>query len=144
MDIWGWIWIIIIIASLVAELSTAQMVSIWFTFGAVVALILDLANVSYVYQIITFLVIAILLIFSLRSIAIKYFNKNKSKTNLELIIGKRTKLLTDVSFDKPGTVKVNDVIWVAKSETETLNAGDLVEIVQIVGNSLFIKSVKGE
>ena len=56
--IYGWIWIAIIVAALIIEVLTDQLISIWFVPGAVIATILDFCDVALLWQILTVLILA--------------------------------------------------------------------------------------
>jgi membrane protein implicated in regulation of membrane protease activity len=70
-------------------------------------------------------------------------NKNKSATNANSLIGKDTTLLTPISFDNVGSVKVNGIVWTAIAENDMINieAGKVVSITAIQGNKLIVKEV---
>ena len=78
----------------------------------------------------------------------KLYKRNYSKANYRLntdsAIGKKYTLLTAVEFNKPGTIKVNDVIWGVTTEFqgEILDAGSIVEVLGQRGNTYIVKKVK--
>lgn len=78
----------------------------------------------------------------------KVYGKNYSGTNVRLnadaAIGKRYTLITPVEFNKPGSIKVNDVIWGVTTEFqgEILDAGSIVQVLAQRGNLYIVKKVK--
>ena len=87
--------------------------------------------------------VSLVLLLSLRKIALKILLKNTdTKTNANEVIGKKFKLLTDISEDA-GTIKINDVIWnVVSDNGKPIKKGTVVEIIEIKGNKYIVK--KGE
>ena len=138
---WIWIWLGIACASLIIELVTLQMVTIWFVPSAIIALILAACNVMVEIQVVVFIVLSLILILSLRKISLKFLLKTKAKTNSEALIGKKTKLLSPIKDGEGGTIKVNGIIWTAIGENETIaiDADKTVEILSIDGIKLIVK-----
>ena len=140
---WVYIWLGVVVVTLVVEFVTFDLVSVWLSIGALVALILAACKVSYEIQIIVAVVISLVLILSLRKVALKWLTKSKEKTNMELIIGKKVKLLSNITEDQTGTVKINGITYSAKSSNdEQINEGEYVIVEKIEGNKLIVK--KGE
>lgn len=144
MQIWFWIWLAVIVLSVVVEAVTMDLVTCWFAVGAIVPLILAVCDVAWEIQLIVFIVLSAALIFSLRKITLKWLFKNKdSKTNMDLIIGKKVRMISRTDFETTGSVKINDVVWSVVSEgQETIEQGEMVEIIAVSGNKLKVKPVK--
>ena len=53
-------------------------------------------------------------------------------------------MITPVEFNKPGSIKVNDVIWGVTTEFqgEILDAGSVVQVLAQRGNVYIVKKVK--
>jgi len=142
-----WIWIIVIVGTIILEAMTLDVVSIWFSIGAIVPLILSATNAcGWELQVILFIVISAVLILSLRKITMKFLFKNSNeKTNLDAIVGKTYRLLEKTDFETLGSIKINGVIWSVEGENqETIEQGELVEIVKVVGNKLKVKKVENK
>ena len=140
---WIYIWLGIVAVSLIVEFITQEFVSLWLAVGGIVALILAACGVSYEIQIIVMIAVSIACILGLRKVTLKFLNKNKDKTNTDLIIGLKAKLLEEINADNLGSVKINGVVWSCLSETdETIEVGEHVEIIKIEGNKLIVKKVE--
>src|SRR5690554_4179685 len=101
-----YLWLGIFVGALAFEFVTADMVSIWFSLGAVPSFILALINVGPVIQIITFvLVTAVLLLFT-RPVVLKYFKVNEIKTNVDSIIGQEGFVISKITENTVGRVKL--------------------------------------
>lgn len=147
MDAMFWVWLAVIVGMAVVEFATMELVSIWFSIGAIVPFILaGVSAVSWEYQIIIFIVVSAVLILSLRKLTKKYLLRNANgKTNLDAIIGTQVRMIEETDFDSIGAVKVNDVVWNAVgANKETIEKGAVVEIVAIKGNKLIVKKLEKE
>ena len=144
MQVWFWIWIGVLVASIVIEACTLDLISGWFAVGALIPLILSACNVGWEIQVVVFVIVSAVSMISLRKVAIKYLFKNSnSKTNVDALVGKTVRMLTETDFDTVGTVKVNDVVWSAVGvNQETIEKGQLVEVVAIEGNKLKVKQIQ--
>lgn len=144
MDVMFWVWLAVIIVTIVVEAFTMEIISIWFTVGAIPSFILAGFDVlGWELQLVIFIVLSAVLILSLRKITKNFLLKNSNaKTNLASIIGTRVRMIEMTDFDSVGTVKINGVTWSAVGEKgETIESGAVVEIVKIAGNKLFVKAV---
>lgn len=143
--LWIYIWLGVVALSLILEFVTMELVSIWVSVGALVSLILAACNVGYEIQIIVCVAISIACILGLRKITLKFLNRNNEKTNTELLIGTRVKLLSDITSDEMGSIKHNGVVWSAVSaDGSEIKKDEFVIIQQIEGNKLIVKKEKSE
>ena len=144
MGVMFWIWLAVLVVSVIIEIFTMDLVSVWFGVGAIIPLFLSLIDdFPIVWQIVIFIVSSALLMIFLRKIAQKLLFKNSnSKTNLDSCIGKTYRLLKETDFEKNGEIKVNGIVWTAVSEDgKLILAGELVEIVKVQGNKFVVKRV---
>ena len=141
MTTMSWIWLAVLVGTAILEIATADLVSIWFTFGAIIPFILaTTTNLHYGWQIAIFFVISAILIASLRKITMKYLLKNANlKTNTDALVGQKFRLLEKTDFETVGKVKIKDVEWsVIGDKQQTIEKGAVVEIVKISGNKLIV------
>ena len=135
-----WFWAFAFITTLVIEIISVELVSIWFTFGALVAFILALFEVGITIQIVVFLIVSTVLLASLRAIFIKFLKNSNEKTNIDLIIGKVVTLEKDITENEAGEVKISGVTWrVVSSDNSSIKSGEKVQIVEIQGNKFIVK-----
>lgn len=134
---WTIIWAVIAAISLIIEVSTVALLSIWFTVGAVVALIMSLFNLPVFLQILSFIVVS----GSLFTLAWKYIiSKKPEKTNSPLFIGKRAVVTETIDYSKnTGKVKVNDQYWSAipKDKGKIIEKNSVVVITEVC-NTKFV------
>lgn len=145
MDVMFWVWLGVIVVSAIIEFATMEIVSIWFTFGAIVPFIMAATNsVRWEIQLVVFVIISALLIVTLRSLTKKFLLKNTgAKTNADSMLGKHYRMLEKTDFETMGSVKVNDVVWSAiEQNQQTIEKGEIVEVVKISGNKLVVKKIE--
>jgi len=143
---WTYIWLAAVVVSLIIEFVSLELVSIWVSVGSFLAMILALCGVGFEIQIIVAVVVSIGCILGLRKITLKLLYKNKDKTNLDLAIGTKVKLIESVTPDKMGVAKYNGLDWSVKSKDEslTIKEGSHVEILSIEGNKLIVRPLQEE
>lgn len=138
-----WIWAGVFLVTLILEIITVDLVSIFFTVGSLVAFILALCGVGTNIQIIVFLIVSIILLASLRAIFMKLLKNNKEKTNIDSVIGTVHTLQKAIQEEEAGELKLNGIVWRAISQNnETIDAGEKVQIVEVQGNKLIVKKEK--
>ncbi len=137
------IWLVILIAAIVIEVATLGLTTIWFAGGALIALLAAVVHAPIALQILLFLIISLVLLFFTRPVAMKYFNKNRERTNAESLVGKQAIVISEINnLQGIGTVTVNGQEWSARSLDDTaIAAQKIVEIVSINGVRLIVKPI---
>lgn len=146
MEYMVWVWLGIFLFTVLLESVTQELVSIWFAFGAVIALILSAFPViAWYYQIVVFAVVSLVLMVLTRPFAKKMLHNAIRYTNVDEFVGKRVKVMTEITQFETGEVKLNDIIYHAsllEEETETIPVGEIVEIVTFKGNKVVVRKIK--
>lgn len=134
------VWLAIAIFFLIIESITVELISIWFTGGSLIALLVSLIVPELGWQIAAFCVSSILLIIFTRPIVARYLKRNESKTNVDSLIGGIATVTKDILPDDRGEVKVNGQYWLAiSSENVLIESGNKVSILAIEGAKLIVK-----
>ena len=135
------IWLIVLVVCLVVEISTLGLTSIWFAGGALLALIISLVGGPLWLQVLVFLVTSIVLLVFTRPIAAKYFNKNRTKTNVESVAGKQAIVTETIDNLKGmGRIVTDGMEWTARSEdASVIEEGAVVTIEKIEGVKAIVK-----
>ena len=98
------LWLGLMVVFLIIELATVGLTSIWFSGGALAALLVSLAGAGMVIQIAVFVVISAVLVIFTRPFAAKYVNAHHVKTNCDELIGSVVKVTETVdNFAQTGT-----------------------------------------
>lgn len=135
-------WLIILVAMLVIEMISLGLTSIWFAGGALVAFIAAMLGLGLIPQIILFLLVSVGLLISTRPIAVKYFNKDRVRTNVESMIGREAIVTSEIdNLQGIGQVTVGGQEWSARCADEhgTLEVGLVVKVVAVSGVKLIVK-----
>ncbi len=137
------IWLALTVALLVVELSTVQLISVWFAIGGIVTTIISaiFPQLALYWQITIFVVVSVGLLLSTRRLVKKFIKRtDEQKTNLELHIGKSAVVEEEIdNISGTGAVKVNGVTWSARSENdEKIPKGEIVTINKITGNKMIV------
>ena len=116
MNISLWvIWLIIAVFMLIIELATTNLVTIWFTVGALVAMVMDICGASTASQIITMAVISlvcfVLCMLLIRPKLESLRKKNMQRTNADRLIGREGTVIVPLNaMEGKGQVKVDGQI----------------------------------
>ena len=136
------IWLVLLIVFIAVEAATLGLTSIWFAGGALIASIIAALNGPVWLQMIAFLIVALLLLFFTRPIAVKYFNAERVKTNMESIIGKQAIVTGEINnLQGIGTVVISGQEWSARSceEDVTIPKDAVVVVEAINGVKLMVR-----
>ena len=139
-------WLLAMVIFIAAEAMTVSLVSIWFALGALGAIVVALIGGGLALQVTVFLVLAIVLLLSLRSIVRKRFTPRITKTNIDSIIGATGVVITPVNnIAALGQIQVNGVEWSARStDNSHISAGVLVRVDRIEGVKVYVSPVREE
>ena len=127
------LWLVVLIVSIGVEVATLGLTSIWFAGGAVVAVIAAALQAPIWLQI---------LLFFTRPVAVRYFNKDRVRTNVESMIGRQAIVTSEIdNLQGIGQVTVGGQEWSARTEKDGLNLqpGTVVDIVAVSGVKLIVK-----
>lgn len=136
------LWLVLLILFIVAELATMGLTTIWFAGGALVAAIAAALHAPLVLQVALFLVVSIVLLFFTRPIAVKYFNKDRVRTNVESMIGRQAIVISEINnLEGVGQVTVSGQEWSARSrnEAQQIPVGTVVVVCAVSGVKLIVE-----
>jgi len=137
------VWTLILVVSIIVEVITIDLVSIWFSVGAVVALVCNLLGLNQTGQIIIFAFVSIICIIASRPIVKKYLKGNIVSTNLDRVIGKHCLVTETITADQKGEVKVMGKLWSATSlNNEVITVGEYAEVLSIEGAHVVVKKLE--
>lgn len=137
-------WLVALVGFLIVEAVSVTLVCIWFAGGSLVAMLVAALHAPLWLQIILFLLVSIVLLIYTRPIAMKYFNKNREKTNVSGIIGKQaivTKTIDNLHGE--GQVTVAGQEWTARNavDNQVIPEGTIVMVEEIKGVKLMVRNV---
>ena len=137
------IWLGVMIAAIIFEAITVQLVSVWFAAGALVTAVVTLfTHIDIWAQILIFAAVSLLFMFIARPIIKKRLNEQKQPTNADMVIGKTAAVTETIdNIRGTGSIKINGTVWTALSEDgSVIQEGSLVTIKQIKGVKLIVSA----
>ena len=138
------VWAAILVAAVIAELATLQLVSIWFAAGALGAFIAAACGFSPVAQAVIFTAVSVLLLCLTRPLLRKLRVKNVLPTNAQAEVG-RLAIVTetiDNAADK-GRVRIGGINWKARADGEEhIPEGTSVRVTDIDGTTAFVTTAE--
>ena len=139
------IWLALFVVMLVIEGAGPGLVSIWFSFGALIALLVSfIPGVAWWIELIVFVVVSVATLLALRPVVKRFYKRNNIRTNVDSFVGKRGYVIEDITFLKPGAIKIGDVSWTAIpiDKNAKILENEVIEVVAINGNKLVVKKVE--
>ncbi|SHJ94563.1 NfeD family protein [Hespellia stercorisuis] len=143
----GITWLGLFIVLLVIEIFTMGLTTIWFAAGCLVAWGLAMLNFGLPVQVIAFIIVSVALFILTRPLAMKYFNKDREKTNAESLVGKSAIVLEQIdNLRAAGKVEVNGMEWTARSaeESAVIPKDAVVMILGIEGVKLIVRETEAK
>lgn len=138
------LWAIVLVACVIAEAVTLQLVTIWFAAGAAAAIIAAAMDLPLFIQIILFTVVSALLLAVTRPLIQKIKVKNVLPTNIDAEIGKIAVVTELVSNeDNTGRIRIGGVNWKARSfDGSSFPVGANVCVEKISGTTVYVSAAE--
>ena len=135
------LWIAFLIAAVVLEALTADLVAIWFLPAALVSLVLSFFPVPPIVQILVFVVLGLALVIAFRPLCVRLMRVKKQATNADALLGQICLVTEQIdNIKEQGEVKLNGLCWSARSEDgREIAVGEEVTVVEIRGVKLIVK-----
>lgn len=142
----GWsmiaIWGVIFVVTLIIELETSDLTTIWFCIASIVSLICAAFNIKPVIQVVVFIVGSIILIFVTRPLTKKMMNTEIIRTNADKVISMIGIVTKDIEVGEIGEVKVDNSTWRAVSNDNVFIAiGEKVVVNAVSGNKVVVSKI---
>ena len=138
-------WLGILVILVVIELFTMGLTTIWFAGGALVAALISVPGTPLIVQILFFLIVSMLLLYFTRPIAVKYFNRDRTRTNVESLIGRQAIVISEINnLEGVGQVNTGGMEWSARSSYHNvvIPVGAVVTVLGIDGVKLIVEERK--
>lgn len=135
-------WALIFIITLIIELETMDLVTIWFCISSVVTLVCGILFASPIWQIIIFVVLSVVLLLATRPLTKKMMQRDIIPTNTDRLIGKIGLVTKEIMPYEIGEIKVENELWRAiNKDGLTFNVGEKVSIDAIEGIKLVVSKL---
>ena len=137
----AWLWLCIVIVLTLIEVSTINLVTIWFIASGIIAMILSLFVDNYFIQFFIFVVLGIILLITTRKFLVNISSNKVEKTNLDRVIGENAIVTLEIDKNKIGEVKIDGKKWSAIS-SKKIKEGSTVKVLSIEGVKLKVEEVE--
>lgn len=143
MDYMPFAWIGIAVFALIIEAFGTQLISIWFALGAFAAAVSCIFTDNAIVQFAVFIAVTIISLILTRPLVKRFkLKQTEVKLNLDRAIGLETTLISAITPDRDGEVKVLGDYWTAVSrDGEEIKKGERVRILEIKGAKLVVERV---
>ena len=131
-------WFSIFVILLVIELSTANLITIWFAIGAAISMISSAFVDGFLIQLAIFVASSFVMLCATRPLVKKFKINEVQPTNSERVIGKKAEVTKKISPNNYGEVKIYGNYWTAVSEDNTFDVGTKVIVREIDGVKLIV------
>ncbi|MBQ8526886.1 MAG: NfeD family protein [Lachnospiraceae bacterium] len=141
------IWLAVLFVCIVIEIATMGLTTIWFAGGALISVILAMCKAPLWAQVAAFFVVSIVLLIFTRPVAMRYFNKNREKTNIDSVIGKEAIVISEIdNLQGIGRVQVDGKEWTARTMVNGVQipVGTVVIVQKVDGVKLLVEERKEE
>ena len=138
-------WLIIFAALLIAEVFTAgNLVSIWFSLGALAAFVSSRIGFGFTSQLVVFLAVSIILLVLTKPF-VKKVKPQYIPTNLDRLLGEICIVIEDINeLGTKGSVVIDGKEWSAISaDSKPIAAGSRAKVVDIKGVKLVVENIEG-
>lgn len=134
-------WIVALVAFVVIEALTAQLVTIWFAVGSVAALIAEMLGAEVWLQWTIFVAVSAIVLVATRPFVKKFTKQKVQPTNADRCIGEIAVVTEKIdNIAGKGAVKINGIEWSARTQSgETVEEGSKVKVVKIDGVKLIVE-----
>ena len=138
-------WLIAAVGFLVLEGMTFSMVSVWFAAGSAAALLSCLFHPPFKVQAVVFMVVSVLCLAAFKPLT-QRLRQKPTPTNGDRSLGREAKVLTPVSAEETGRVRLDGVDWNARCATpgDTLAPGQNCRVTEIHSTLLIVEPVLTE
>ena len=138
-------WLLAAIGFVVLEAMTLNLVSIWFAVGSAAALLSCLFHPPFKVQAVVFIVVSVLCLAAFKPLT-QRLRQKPTPTNGDRSLGREAKVLTPVSAEETGRVRLDGVDWNARCATpgDTLAPGQSCRVTEIHSTLLIVEPVLTE
>jgi membrane protein implicated in regulation of membrane protease activity len=136
------LWLILAVVFGIGEMATLGFFLAPFAGGAAVAAVVSAAGAPFVASLAVFLVISIVLLTTLRRVALAHRRMPpRIRTGTAALVGKPAMVVERIANDEGvGVVRIDGEVWTARAymDDETYEAGTRVQVVEIRGATALV------
>ena len=143
-EAWLWFWIGAAVFLAVAEIFTAGFFMLPFAVGAAAAAVLAYADVGEIPQLIVFLVVSLIALFTLRRFVV-HGDEKQHPVGANRFVGQRARVIEAIDpAHAAGRVRMDTEVWRATSDGGPIAEGADVKVVEVRGTRLVVAPLDKE
>lgn len=135
-------WLVMLIVFIGIEVATLGLTTIWFASGSLAALAAAILKAPLAVQVVLFFVVSLTMLIFTRPVAVKYFNRDRVRTNVESLVGRQAIVVGEIdNLHSCGQVTLGGQEWSARSidEKQVIPIGAVVNVIAINGVKLIVR-----
>lgn len=134
-------WAVALVAFVIIEAVTAQLLTIWFAVGALAALVSEMLGAQVWLQWVIFVAVSAVVLAATRPLVKKFAKPKIQPTNADRYIGQTAVVTEEIdNVAGKGTVKVGGSLWSARAESgENIKENEKVTVIKIDGVKLIVR-----
>lgn len=138
-----WVWVAVMALAAFIEAATPMLVSIWFSVGALAAMLAAYFGASLTVQLLLFVFVSIAALVGLRPLARRFIDPHIVPTNADRLLGGEAQVTETIDNDRAaGAVYIDGKTWTARSADDTvIPAGTQVRIERMEGVKLLVREL---
>ena len=139
-----YVWLFVLIACLIAEAITTQLVSLWFVGGAIGAMIAARCGLGMLLQFIIFVILSFVLLFLFRPMLRSCLRLKRDQTNADRILNQKAIVTQMIDNERQtGQIRLMGQIWTARNihEDERIAEGETVVVRSISGVKAMVETL---
>lgn len=143
IEMW-WLWIIVAVIFVIAEIFTAGFFLFWFGVGATVTAVAAFFGLDIIWQWVIFIAVTATLFTVSRPFAERFTHKQPPGIGADRFVGRRGVVLEEIdNIKNTGRIRIDKDEWRADSETdEVIPVGALVEVIRMEGTHAVTRPIK--
>jgi inner membrane protein len=137
-----WVWGVLALLFLIAEIFTAGFFLVCFGIGALAAALVAGLGFDWVWQLVTFTAVSAIALIFLRPMASRLGRGTPNPGGIDRVVGKRAVVLQDIDPKQAiGMVRVDREEWRAESvDGQPIPKDATVEVVRVEGTRLIVRT----
>lgn len=141
-----YLWLAVLIICIIAEAVTTQLVSLWFAFGSLGALIAAALGFGISVQSAVFVLLSLVLLLALRPITRRILQPKQEHTNADRIVGQPALVIETIDNQADtGQIRLLSQVWTARNINNTVIAeGETVVVERISGVKAMVSCTQNE
>ena len=145
LDHMVWVWVAVMALAAFVEAATPILVSIWFSVGALVAMLAAYFGASITVQLLLFVFVSIAALVGARPLAKRFIDPHIVPTNADRLLGSEAQVTEAIDNEhSAGAVYIDGKTWTARSEDgDIIPVGEPVEVIRMEGVKLFVRPKAG-